>query len=75
MKAIKANKVYTVDENTKAAYLAQGYDIYSDDGKLFERSPSGTVSRAEYEKLTAENKKLKAENAKLKKAAENVSES
>lgn len=66
MKAIKANKVYTVDENTKAAYLSQGYDITDDKGKVIERSPSGTVSRAEYDKALAEIKKLRAENKKLK---------
>lgn len=73
MKAIKENKIYTVDEVSKASYLAQGYDIYDDKGKLIERSPSGTVSRAEYDKLSAENKKLSVENARLKKAAKNVS--
>ena len=27
MKAVKANKQYTIAETEKAAYLAQGYDI------------------------------------------------
>lgn len=67
MKAIKNNKVYTVDEVSKAAYLAQGFDITDDKGKIIERSPSSTVSYSEYEKVLKENEKLKAENAKLKK--------
>lgn len=66
MKAIKANKVYTIDENAKAAYLAQGYDITDDAGNVVERSPSSTVSRAEYDKALAEIISLKAENAKIK---------
>lgn len=67
MKAIKGNKAYVVDEKSKASYLAQGYDIVDDKGKIIERSPQSTVKYAEYEKVVAENEKLKAENAKLKK--------
>lgn len=67
MKAIRANKVYTVNESTKKAYLAQGYDITDDSGNIVERSPSSTVSRNEYDKVLAEITSLKAENAKLKK--------
>ncbi len=67
MKAIKANKIYTIDEASKDAYLAQGYDIADDDGNVVERSPQSTVKYSEYEKVIAENKKLKAQVAKLKK--------
>ena len=74
MKAVKNNKVYTIDETSKSAYLAQGFDITNDDGSVIERSPASTVSYGEYSKvvtnnkaLAAENKKLKTENAKLKK--------
>lgn len=63
MKAIKDNKVYTVDETTKASYLAAGFDIFGDDGKLIERSPSSTVSRKEYDEL------LEKYNALLKASA------
>lgn len=66
MKAVKANKVYTIDETAKAAYLSQGYNITDDKGNVLERSPSGTVSRAEYDKALAEIKKLKSENKELK---------
>ena len=67
MKAVKANKVYTIDDTAKSAYLAQGYDIADDSGKVVERSPQTAVKYSEYEKIAAENKKLKAEIAKLKK--------
>ena len=63
MKAIKDNKVYTVDAASKGDYLARGYDIYDDNGKLIERSPSSTVSRKEYDAL------LEKYNALLKASA------
>lgn len=63
MKAIKDNKVYTVDAASKGDYLARGYDIYDDNGKLIERSPSSTVSRKEYDEL------LEKYNALLKASA------
>ena len=60
MKAKKDNKVYTVDESNKAAYLAAGFDIY-DGGKLVERSASSTVSHKEYDNLLAKYNALAAE--------------
>lgn len=66
MKAVKANKVYTVDEISKKDYLAQGYDIVDDDFNVLERSPSATVPYREYEKLIKENAELKAELDELK---------
>ena len=68
MKAIKANKVYTINDTEKASYLAQGYDITDDKGEMIEKSPQSTVSQEAYSKLELENKKLKSELAKLKKA-------
>lgn len=65
MKAIKANKVYTISETDKDKYFAQGFDVVDDKGNV-EHSPASTVAYAEYEKVVAENKKLKAEIAKLK---------
>ena len=35
MKAIKDNKVYTVDASTKGSYLAAGYDISTEMGYQF----------------------------------------
>lgn len=64
MKAIKDNKVYTVDEISKKAYLSQGYDIVDDNGKLLEKSPSTTVSYSEYAAVKAELDKVKLEKAK-----------
>lgn len=66
MKAIKANKQYTISENEKNSYLAQGYDILDDDGAVIERSLQAAVSYSEYEKLLNENTALKAELNSLK---------
>lgn len=60
MKAIKGNKVYTVDETSKKAYLSQGYDIVGDDGKVIEKSPTATVPYSEYQAIKAELDKIKA---------------
>lgn len=71
MIAVKENKVYKVDSSTKASYLAQGFDICDDSGKVLEYSPSGTVSRAEYNRVLAELEVLKVR----KNGKNNVSES
>lgn len=76
MKAIKANKQYTISESEKASYLAQGFDIYGDDDELIERSSSSTVSRREYDELLDKYNKVFSENKKLKdKVKGNVPES
>lgn len=76
MKAIKANKQYTISESEKASYLAQGFDIYGDDSELIERSSSSTVSRREYDELLEKYNKVVSENKKLKdKVKGNVPES
>lgn len=59
MLAVKDNKVYRTDENSKDSYLAHGFDICDDNGKIVEYSTSGTVSRADYNKLLAELNTLK----------------
>lgn len=82
MKAIKKNKVYTINETEKSYYIAQGYDILDDEGEIISYGAGKSVSYEEYrkvkdrldllesenEKLKEENKKLKAENKELKKS-------
>ena len=63
MKAIKENKVYTVDETSKKSYLSQGYDIVDDSGDIIEHSPTATVPYAEYAKVIAENEVLQSQLA------------
>ena len=64
MIAVKENKVYKTDENSKNTYLSQGFDICDDSGKVLEYSPTGTVSRAEYSKVLAELNELKSKKGK-----------
>ena len=59
MKAIKDNKVYTIDQSSKAEYLARGFDIYDDGGEMIARSPSATVPAAQYDELLAKYEELK----------------
>lgn len=67
MKAIKDNKVYTIDSGSKAEYLARGFDIYDDGGKMIARSPSATVPAAQYDELLAKYEELKAQSESKKK--------
>ncbi|MDE5936250.1 MAG: hypothetical protein K2G83_02465 [Ruminococcus sp.] len=60
MFAVKENKVYRTDENSKEKYLAQGFNICDDNGKIVEYSPSATVSRTDYNKVLAELNALKS---------------
>lgn len=66
MLAIKGNKVYTIDEREKAAYVRQGYDILDDAGKAIEYGAGKTVSYEKYKELEAKCEKLEKENKKLK---------
>lgn len=82
MKAIRKNKVYTINETEKSYYIAQGYDILDDEGEIISYGAGKSVSYEEYrkvkdrldllelenEKLKEENKKLKVENKELKKS-------
>lgn len=67
MKAIKGNKSYTVNTESEAnAYLAQGYDVYDDNGTLKEYGVGKTVPLEKFSAVEKENAKLKAELKKLK---------
>ena len=67
MKAVKGNKVYTVDEVTAETYKFQGFDIYDDEGKLVAYGTGKTVSYEAYAELEKENAELEKENAELEK--------
>lgn len=59
MLAVKANKQYRVDTSCKDRYLADGFDIADDEGKIIEKSPKATVPYKEYIKLKNELDELK----------------
>lgn len=65
MRAVKENKEYTIEESQQGFYLAQGFDIYGDDGELLEVAHGKNVSYEEYAEL---QEKLEALEAELQKA-------
>lgn len=72
MKAVKENKVYTITEQQRKAYVAQGFDITDDNGRIIEYAAGKTVPFAQYADVLEENKRLKqqlaaAQNPKRKK--------
>lgn len=72
MKAKKENKVYTIDETRKKAYLNEGYDIYDENDKLIEYSPKKLIAYAEYMKKVNENEKLTDQVQELSKEKEEL---
>ena len=64
----KANTILSVTADEKASYLAKGYDVLGENGKVIEEStPNDTATlQAKYLELKQENEKLKAEIASLK---------
>jgi predicted nucleic acid-binding Zn-ribbon protein len=64
LKAVKGNKAYTITEQEKNAYKAQGFDIY-EGKKLVETGVGKSVSVEEFNKLKTENETLKKKISKL----------
>lgn len=58
MKALKDNKVYTISEKEKAHYIALGFDIQDDEGKVIAHGQGKTVPYEQYAELEAEHEKL-----------------
>lgn len=69
MRAIKANKVYQIDETQKKSYQDMGYDIQDDNGKVVAYGRGKTVPYGDYMAVKEENDKLKTMVAELKAAA------
>lgn len=57
MKAVKGNKVYTIDESQKKAYQDAGFDIM-DNGKVIAYGRGKTVPYGDYVALMEENDRL-----------------
>lgn len=60
MRAVKANKVYKIDEKQMKFYQESGFDILGDDGEVVAYGRGKTVPYGDYMKVVEENKVLKA---------------
>ena len=76
MKAVKANRVYTITEAEQKGFINQGYDIYDDHGNCVAYGAGKTVPYGKYKRavdhialLEAENEDLRKEIAALQAAA------
>lgn len=67
MRAVKGNRVYTIDESSKARYQNEGFDIFDDKGDIVAHGKGKTASYAEYDTVKKENESLKQQLAALKK--------
>ena len=71
MKAVKENKVYTIDETQRKAYASQGFDILDDSGRIIEYAAGKTVPYAKYAAVLDENRRLKQQLAAAQKQPSN----
>lgn len=60
MKAVKANKEYTITEAEKKGYIDQGFDIIDDQGTVIAYGRGKTVPYDEYMKVVRELEEKKA---------------
>lgn len=75
MIAVKGNTEYTISDSEKKAYIAQGFDIYNDEGKKIEDGQHKNVPFLKYKELETKYNALQAEKSdisKLKKENEDL---
>lgn len=60
MKAVKGNKVYTIDDKVKKRYQDDGYDITDDSGNVVAYGRGKTVPYETYMAVVKERDELKA---------------
>ena len=60
MKAVKGNKVYTIDEKQKNSYRENGYDIIGDSGEVIEYGKGKTVPYNDFMMVKKELEEAKA---------------
>lgn len=70
MRAVKGNKVYTIDETQKKFYEENGFDILDDAGKVIAYGRGKTVPYGEYEALKKEKEALEQETKELRERLE-----
>jgi len=74
LKAVKGNKIYTIDETQKNFYIKSGFDIKDDDGKIINYGAGKTISYDKFKEIEDKNSKLEKENKKLKEELKKVTE-
>ena len=65
MKAVKANKEYTIAEQEQKRYIADGYDIVDDNGNVIAYGRGKTVPYEQYKKVLDALKTEKQETVDL----------
>ena len=66
MKAIKANRVYTITDVDVERFRKEGYDIYNDSGEIVKYGAGKTVSYEKYLELLNDYEALMEENAEMR---------
>ena len=64
MKAVKANRCYTITEHEKKRFVTEGYDITDDAGNILEYGAGKTVPIAVYVEALKKIEDLEAQLAK-----------
>jgi hypothetical protein len=62
MKALKANKEYTITEQEQERYAADGYDIVDNEGNIIAYGKGKTVPYEKYKEVLDELNRLKDKN-------------
>lgn len=62
MKAVKANKEYTIAEQEQERYIAEGYDIADNEGNIIAYGKGKTVPYEKYKEVLDELNRLKNKN-------------
>lgn len=65
MKAVKGNKVYTINETQKRFYEESGFDILNDEGAVIAYGRGKSVPYGDYVALKEEKRRLEQENRSL----------
>lgn len=66
MLAIKENRQYTITEAEVASFQKEGYDIYTDDGKVYAYGMGKSVPYDKYAKLMVQVEAMQEEIISLK---------
>ncbi len=72
MRAVKGNKVYTIDETQQRFYEESGFDILNDQGDVIAYGRGKMVPYGDYVALREEKEELEKENAGLKEQLEKM---